>query len=428
MAKGKNKVQKFAARSQKRPVVSALLRHTPEHATGYTILEYGKGNTLIHDMVRTFSESPTAMLCWDKRARFIKANGFAQAATGKLRVNPLQTLDDLLPALSFDAAAFGFALRVKYNTAQKVGEVYHVPFQHVLKLTNGQFLINPTLGTSDYDKKYDEVLDAFDDRPEAVQAILANAQALDKEKPEAKNQPGQLLYAYLGNSLTPHYPVPACWAGRVDMETEPYILKADKKGLVDRVRAGIKVFIPGALDNETTDERGQTDLDKAHESVAGLFEEDTLYALFTGATKDDTPQFDFLDSFTTLGSSAPIRETVGRAICRWWGLPPELLGWSTPGQLGNKEQLETIVGMLQQDVLDIQSLIQRTVERLFPAFDGMLTNYNILGDIPARVWDMMTPEEKRDLAGLPELTPTTEPNGANARGFLGLRAFFSKRQ
>jgi hypothetical protein len=422
----KSRKGRFGARSQRREAV-AFSYATPQKQD-YKVIEYGKENKLPHEMIRTFSESPTAALCWEKKAKFIKADGFASGATGKLRVNSDQTLDDLLPEMAFDAAPFGFALRVKYNSLGNVGEIYHVPFQHVLKLTDGRFLVNPTLGSKEYKKEQDELLDAFDDSPETVRQIIQRAQQLDTIEAKPENQPGQLLYVYVKNSTRPHYPVPACWAGKVDMETEPYILKADKKGLIDRVRAGIKVYVPGNIDTETKDEQGLTDLDRIYDNVSSLFDENTLFAVFSGPTKDDAVQLEFLDSFASLGSSQQMRETIGRAICRWWGIPPELIGWSTPGQLGNKEQLSTIVGMLQQDVLDIQGLIQRTVERLFPAFDGTLTNYNILGDIPSHVWELMTPDEKRNAAGLTELENTNTPkNGANASGFLGLRAFFKKR-
>jgi hypothetical protein len=426
MAKGKKK-GRFAAKAGNRTPANVSLAYTPD--VSYKILEYGKGNSLPHDIIRTFSGSPTAVKCWNKLSKFIKADGFASGATGKLRVNPLQTLDDLLPEIAFDATVFGFALRVKYNTALKVGEVYHVPFHHVLKLTNGQFLVNPTLGTKDYNKLHDEILDGFDDSPEAVQSILAKAQELDRVKADPKNQPGQLLYVYLKNSLTPHYPVPEAWAGRLDMETEPYILKADHKSIKRRVQVGTHVYIPGSLDDTTEDDKGKTELQYANEAIADLYDEERDFVITTGATKEDAPQINMLDTFATLGSSTEKRETIGRAICRWWGLAPELLGWSTPGQLGNKEQLETIIGMLQQDVLDIQGLIQRTVERLFPAFDGTLTNYNILGDIPQRQWELMTEDEKRNVAGLPELQPTeATTNGTNASGFSRLRALFAKRQ
>lgn len=425
MAKKKH----FGTRSAKRSP-QAFAYATPQKPEQYKVIEYGKDNKLIHDIIRVLSESPTSLLCWQKLAKFIKADGFADEATGKLRVNKDQTLDDLLPELAFDTAPFGFALRVKYNAAGKVGEVYHIPFQHVLKLTDGRFLVNPTLGSKDYKKEQDELLEAFDDSPEKVRAIIQKAQALDNQKPDPKNQPGQLYYVYLKNSLQPHYPVPACWAGRVDMETEPYILRADKKGLIDRLRIAAKIYVPGNPDNETQDEAGKTQLDYIHDTVNELFDEDTKYALFTGPTKDDAIQIELMDSFATLGNSEKVRETIGRAICRWWGVIPELMGWATPGQLGNKEQLATVVGMMQQDVLDRQGLIQRAIERLFPAFDATLTNYNIIGDIPERIWALMDENEQRNSAGLPEKVeqqPNTTTDGANAGGFSRIRAFFKKR-
>jgi hypothetical protein len=281
--------------------------------------------------------------------------------------------------------------------------VYHVPFHTVRKLTNGQFVVNPTLGSSDYKKDQDRIHDGFDNSPAVVQEIINQAQALDAANPSPDNQPGQILYVYQKNSQQPHYPVPASWAGRLDMETEPQILKADHRGVTNRVQTNVKVFIPGGLDNANPDESGQTELDKASDAIGELFSEDAKFMVFTGATKDDAPQVDYLDNFDSLGSSDSKRETVGRAICRWWGIPPELVGWATAGQMGNVEQLKTIIGMLQQDVLDVQGLIQRTFEMLFPAFDATLTNYNIVGDIPERVWQIMSDDERRNTAGLQEL-------------------------
>jgi hypothetical protein len=414
MAKGKKRTDTpgvlAGIRRKLRPLLPVAAA-TPQKGTQEKgkVLEYGPGDTLPQDILKVIQDSPTAMLCWDKKARFIKADGFANRATGKLRVNPLQTLDDLLPEVAFDAAAFGFALRVKYNDQLQVAEVYHLPFHQVRKLDNGGFLFNKTLGTPEHKKDQDEYLPAFDPTPAVVQELITQAATLDAAKPDPNNQPGQVLYVYLKNSLQPLYPVPACWTGKTDMQAERFLLNADLKSISKRLQVNTLWYVPGVMDPHAADNEGKSELDKAFESIEMLYDEDALFGLRTGATKEDIPQADFLDSMSSLLSADQKRESIGRAICRWWGIPPELGGWATAGQLGNNEQMRTIIGMLQQDVLDIQSLIQRTVELLFPAFDATLTNYNILGDIPDRIWNVMQENEKRNLAGLPELD--TEQTG-----------------
>lgn len=378
------------------PTVAQIAEDKPK------IIEYGNGANWLNDVIHVLSNSPTAWLCWDKRAKFIKADGFASAATDAFQVNPEQTAGDLLPFLAWDAAPFGFALRVKYGTDLKVAEVYHVPFPHVRKLSNGQYLVNPTL-VEKHDTTKDEILDAFDDNPKTVRALLQEAQATGK-------QAGQLVYAYLGNSQQPIYPVPGCWAAAEDMRYEQALLAGDHASFKKRVKTSLIVKLTGKLDRVAVAEDGHTEYSRTMAVISAIVDEDTTEdpVVIEAAIKEALPEFEFLDSIKDLLSYAKKREDIGRSICRWWLVPPALVGWETPGQLGGNQQLATYVGMMQQEVLDVQSLIERIFTRLFPNFDWILTNYRILKDIEDREWEIMTDDEKREAYGRPALENATD--------------------
>ena len=82
----------------------------------------------------------------------------------------------------------------------------------------------------------------------------------------------------------------------------------------------------------------------------------------------------------------------------------------TASQLGNTQQLLNIIQLMQQEVLDIQGMIQRTFQMLWPAFDFTLTSLNIIKAMPEQAWQAMTEDEKSNFLGYPvlETEQTTE--------------------
>ncbi|MHC2992829.1 hypothetical protein OB13_15035 [Pontibacter sp. HJ8] len=404
--KGKYKAKLVKARATSAPQASAQPAGKALELNGAKVIDYGKGNKLPNEIITTFLASPTARRCWIKLKKFIQADGFANRTAAAVRANPQQTTEDLVPLIAWDSAVFGFVLRVKYNLGKEVGEVYHVPFHTVRKLDDGRFLVNPNLGTDKYKKDEDEILDAFDNTEEGIQRSLTQVSK------DGKPQPGQILYVFEEASVHPHYPEPAAWAGKEDMLSDTEIPRADHHAIKKRVKPNMGLFIPGDIDDETPDEDGKTDWDKIEETAKQLTdpEGEGDVAVFNGANKDDAPQLFSIDSMKSALSMDQKSDTITKRVCRHWGVHPSLIGMDTAGQLGNTQQLLNIIQLMQQEVLDIQGLIQRTFEKLWPAFDFTLTSLNIIKAMPEQAWQAMTEDEKRNFLGYPilETEQTTE--------------------
>ncbi|MEJ8803124.1 hypothetical protein [Pontibacter sp. H249] len=400
MKKGKGKYKAKLVKAAGKPATQPAA-DKPQEIGSAKVIDYGKGNKLPQEIVATFLASPTARRCWLKLKKFIQADGFSDRTAAAVRVNPLQRADDLLPLIAWDAAPFGFALRVKYNLGHEVAEVYHVPFHTVRRLDDGRFQVNPTLGTDKYKKEEDEILDAFDNSPEAI------ARCLKQVDKNGNVQPGQLLYVFEETSAHPHYPEPAAWAAKEDILSDTEIQRADYNAIRKRVKPNVGVFIAGDIDDETKDESGKTEWDYIEEQVKNLTdpEGEGDAVVFNGESKDDCPQvLDMPGMKNTLAMDAK-SETIRKRICMAFGLHPTLIGIDTTGQLGNTQQLLNIIQLTQQEVLDIQGKIQRTFEMLFPYqnIDWTLSSLNIIKAMPEQAWQAMTEDEKRNFLGLQPL-------------------------
>lgn len=400
----KAKVVKARAASSSAP---AAATGKPQEKGGAKVIEYGKGNKLPQEITKVFLASPTARRCWLKLKKFIQADGFADRTAAAVQVNPRQKADDLLPLLAWDAVPFGIALRVKYNLAHEVAEVYHVPFHTVRKLDDGRFEVNVTLGSDNYKADQTEVLDAFDPDEEAVARALAQI-GIDN-----KPQPGQILYLFEETSAHPHYPEPAAWAGKEDMLSDAEIPKADHHAIRKRVKPNMGLFIPGDIDDTNQDEEGKTDWDRIEETAKQLTdpEGEGDVAVFNGATKEDAPQLFSIDSMKSALSMDQKSETICKRVCRHFGLHPSLIGMDTAGQLGNTQQLLNIIQLTQQEVLDAQGMIQRAFKQLWPSLDWTVSSLSILKAVPDQVWQTMTEEERRNFGGLAQLEKEQSTEG-----------------
>jgi len=266
------------------------------------------------------------------------------------------------------------------------------------------------------------VLEAFDDSPETVAQVVQKAIATGQ-------QPGQLYYAFLGNTQRPTYPVPVCWSAAEDMLFENGLMKGDRSSFKKRVKTALVVKLTGKLERASKDSEGLSEYDRTMKVIGAIVDEDTSEdpVVLEAAIKEALPEFQFLDSIKDLLSYGKKREDIGRNICRWWAVPPVLIGWETPGQLGGNEQLNTYVGMMQQEVLDTQGLIQRVFTRLFPNFDWILSNYQLVREISDRQWEMMTSDERRNAMGLPDLQEAEEEPEPETNAMAWFTNFFRKK-
>jgi len=99
----------------------------------FGILNYDLDNAYPQRMLELVAASPTAKDCWNKRAKFISGNGFAEPEIGKQLINQKGlTLAKLLKAVATDKALFtGFGIHVNYNANFKIASVNYVKFEDI---------------------------------------------------------------------------------------------------------------------------------------------------------------------------------------------------------------------------------------------------------------------------------------------------------
>src|ERR1700760_3092292 len=99
----------------------------------FGILNYDLDNAYPQRMLELVASSPTAKVCWNKRAKFIAGNGFEQADLGRQVINAKGlTLAKLLKAIATDKALFtGFGIHVNYNANYKIASANYIKFEDI---------------------------------------------------------------------------------------------------------------------------------------------------------------------------------------------------------------------------------------------------------------------------------------------------------
>lgn len=391
----------FTTRPQRTSVPGGVVSGSKTPAK---LIKWGSDDKLPHDILAAVMDSGTATACWEKLDSYIQADGFANSTASAVQVNPKQTADSLLSEISADYALYrGFALRVKYNAALQPAEAYHVPLHTVRKLDDGTFSVNHTRGTKSVKKDQEEILEPFNNDPEVVRQMLAEvADAAETLEDGTKklHQPGQLLFVYRKTARSQDYPMPPYWtlSGSKDIYSDTEIAVTDLDNLENNFTPPVIVHVEGNVDNERKDEAGKTEYDYLVEDVESLTsKENRSQAVVLTGNKPNLIGWD--NSKPILAMDAK-RDTIARAVCRHWGVPPILVGLYQAGALGESRQILNAIQLFQIDVNVLQSQITRVFQMLFPNPDKTfwyLSTLSPLDVIPVELLPHMNEEQKQKL-------------------------------
>lgn len=368
-------------------------------ATGQYL--YGLDDHLPNNNLKLINDCGVAMRCVRKKARYIQSDGFSDKAAGLFQVNETQKANDLLASISSYAAYYeGFALLIRRNAELKIVDVKSIPFQCVRKNEDGTLTYNPDKGQACWKKDKDTKHPAFNPK---VTKEEYQQQLLDY-----KNQ-SEIFYVYEQTADNPHYPVPDYNAGIEDIQTCIEISKMD-------LEITLNGFMPSGI--LTTHEINSTDKDDQQKTPYDYFAEEL--DKFTGKKKTDgksgrfklmhvmvsslaeAPKLEKYDAKTILEASDAKRETIAREVCRLFGVHPILVGFSDAAVLGNTQALTNVITEFNNYVNPIQRMISSAFKVLYPG-DWTISQFNPITYIPAEVWEQMTPDEVRDVIGLPPI-------------------------
>lgn len=380
-------------------------------------LPYGEHDNYPLDWSNVIQNSPTANSCLGTLQDFIEGQKFSDDSLMKRPVNAKkQTLWQLHQQSSDSWGEFeGFAWLIRYNSLAQITEVEFLPFENCRlgKPDDTGFIskihYNPFFGTAEYkgiDKKQTIVYDVFN--PDAVKLQI------ERDKNKYK---GQVYYCATTTSLSRYYPRPKPTAAKKWMKIEAGI--ADyHEDKIDNGFLNDYILIMKGDPNEPSNnpDYANTNGEGKPGTVAQEFD-DVMEKNFMGKGQhanvmvqwvnnpDEKPEILSVpssangDLFITLDNQATKKITVA------WKVPSILANISEGVSLGGDgNQVRVSVKLMQQRVLKEQKILTDAYERILklmvqPYNDEVkIVSYNPYPEleiIDDKVWEAMTPEEKR---------------------------------
>ncbi|QIX61863.1 hypothetical protein HER32_11990 [Hymenobacter sp. BT18] len=374
-------------------------------------IAFGQGNTAPQVALEAALNSGTAYRCLEKRSAFLEGMGLPQVlADEEVPGQPGKTLGELWAEECSDGSYFnGAAFLVRYNLEKQIGEIHLLPFPSVRKTDKGTFLLNHKFGRKGFKAADTTEHQAFDNRPETIEAILKTAEEpIDDKKPGGpkKGQPGQILYVYISKAGEKDYPLPPHWAGLEDVLADASYARYE----LDEVDGGFNAKGMLAMIGEestTADGEGKTEEDRTDDELklftgngakqAGVKRKSIM--VLDVKTKETVPVWIPMNTTVDLKWLSEKKEAIGQTVCRHIGIPPILAGFAKAGQLGAAQEILNAVELTQDDLMPLRRKLFRGFCQLFPqAKNATIGNKRPISFVPPELMAVLTEEEKRKLA------------------------------
>lgn len=343
--------------------------------------KFGTDDKLPNEIIDTVNDSGTGRACIQRLAQFTQGVGFADTTLANSPANALQNYNSVLSELSlFVSYMQCVTFRVLFDNEGSPARIYPVPTQLLRRLGRTKFLYNELLGYPGRRTIEDKYLHIFDPTEAPADRLKRMQQQFDKYG----EQWGDIVYHFKkGMGLHQDvYSVPGYYSGIDDFESDAGISRLEKRNIQKGWKA--QVFVStGPLDHYTKDEGGKTQYDKFAETVKSFTTEDANTILhLEGATNEVKPDVKIMEVADILDQTEKATDRVGRKVCRHMGVPPILVGFSTPGQLGNATELTKTMELFNLTVIDPQNLIKEALRIVFPAKNWDITPLTIWNETP----------------------------------------------
>ncbi len=170
--------------------------------------------------------------------------------------------------------------------------------------------------------------------------------------------------------LKDKYPIPAYYSGIDDIISDASLSRLEKRNLKKGWRANVIIGMPGELDDENVDENGKTDQDHFDSTVNNFTGEDAASVMVIwGRVPDGKPDVNIISLADILDATDKSTDRLTRKVCRLMEVPPVLIGMTTPGQLGNTQEIINLIKLFNLMVLKAQNRITRALSMIFPGID-----------------------------------------------------------
>ncbi len=373
------------------------------------VYPYGSNNRLPQEIIQMVANNAAILKALRLRSKYIYANGFEKSGNFIVDVQTKKTANQLLKELSFPKALFGSVdLHIKKKVGGEVVGVEVLSHELIRRRIDGDFEINLNWGTNIYNRS---------DSVKYKKFTQGKSSEILKDKDG--NLLGEILYHWNRDAVSYFYPIPDWFAGEMDVRTSSELSAMDLEMAVNSfMTSGILTLVGDGLDE--AEEGKETYVDQVkkllNQFTGGMKNSDGTsdrmrMLLLTAPDKDSVPVLQSFPVDKLISGSIEKREAVDRLISMNAGVNPVLLGYDAATTLGNTDALANAKNMLSDNVITDQSDIKEVFELLFPNQDWTMTRLKAVGQIDAKVMEVLTPNEKRALEGY---SPIKEENVSTA--------------
>lgn len=351
------------------------------------IIPYGTGNNFPLRLARLVNKSPTASSCIDTKSDFVEGAGFSDSTLADLKINNQGTRFGDFHAFNADAISFfdGIAINVKYNVQGTVSEIYNIPFESCRfatpdsKCVINKILVNPYFGTGEYDKKHTKEYDVYNPDKKAVLSQQAKA---------GRSYLGQIFYVATTGPLSRQYPVPKYYSAEYWMSIDEAIGGFHKHNIDNAFLQSVILQVigdPNAPSEHPDDVKWNSD-NTAYEpdpqktngyrfniemqKFAGWSKAGNVMTLW-GKNKEEVPT---IEPFPTNQNSElfkTIQDLTTEIISRATKVPSILANIQSGASLGGDgNMIRSSVKLMQQRVVKIQALLERTYKEIFSHWEN----------------------------------------------------------
>ena len=187
--------------------------------------------------------------------------------------------------------------------------------------------------------------------------------------------------------------------------------KMEYENVINSFMPSAILTLIGEVDNLTEDEDGKTDQDKLDETLmefTGAKGGRSKLAVLTAKNKEAVPVLQSFDAKAVFDAIDIATDRIARKVCRHMGIPPVLIGISTAGQLGNNQELANHMEVFVLTVQKHQNQLIEALKSIFPEKNFDIAPLQLFKFIPDKVWDKLTDDEIRELAGYAPIPLVTD--------------------
>jgi hypothetical protein len=368
------------------------------------------------------SDSPVASTAVLRRQQFIAGRGFDNQAVGKKRVNKKQTLAQLHSLIMDDYGLFErFALRIIPTRGGKIKSIEHIPVEWVRyafpdenNVIHGCYVI-PWINTRERDNQPFEYLPIWEPGEMTNGRIKADidgvAEFYEKQFQTHKKGPreGYSGHIFFHNRTRPGsrlYSRARIMSAQYDIISDTRTSEAFDRISANAFQLGGILVVPGDPNEPASTDPGTRkpmtkgeELEMQLEAQAGSENAGTVMVIWQGAD-DSAPQYVPFQVGNLHESTEVTTRLIRERISIAAEIPEILLGISTPGRLGNTQEIRNAIKFANANTepyrIEIEEFYQSLLKDVFGInFRNIKINpLQDISDLPDPIFAALTQRQK----------------------------------